>query len=361
MLLAGLVLRTGPRREPSVVLAALALAASFWWGLPLFVTADARDLDRTPALARRLDAPGRLQVSASLPRFDPAALRPAAGELPRTGRFARVVLEQLVPGTGTPFGVRYLFENDPDGSYGYFNRIASEAADASPPLERDRLLVAFGARWTLALEGEEHPLFSPVTGVEVAGKRLVLSETAAPVPELRWAGRAWRRPGLSPTLELVRSAAFDPRGGVALPGRAAADPPERGSSAALSSAVVEADRASALVEADGGGHLVFSRTFFPAWRARVDGAAAPVVVANARDLAVAVPAGRHRVELWYDPTPFRAGVAVQAAAFLVALGAGFFTRPRSGHRYQTQVHQKTQVDVGPAAVQRDDAPAVVDR
>jgi hypothetical protein len=352
-LLAGVVLRIGPRREPSVLLAALALATSLWWGLPLFVTADARDLDRAPALARHLGATGRLYVSARLPRFDPAALRPAPGELPRTSRLARVVLEQLVPGTGSPFGVRYLFETDPDGSYGYFNRVASEAADASPPLERDRLLVAFGARWTLALEGEDHPLFSPVTGVEVAGRRLVLSETAAPVPELRWAGRAWRRPGLSPTLELVRSAAFDPRGGVALPGRAAAEPAERGSSATLSNAVVEADRASAVVEADGSGHLVFSRTFFPAWRAQVDGATAPVVVANGRDLAVAVPAGRHRVDLWYDPSPFRAGAAVQAAAFLAALGAAVATRrgrPRSGHREQSQVHQQPQVDVGPAAV-----------
>ena len=333
--LAGFVLRTGPRREPSVVLAALALAASFWWGLPLFVTADSRDLDRAPALARHLEAPGRLYVSASLPRFEPATLRAAAGDLPRTGRLARVLVEQLVPATGAPFGVHYLFETDPDGSYGWFNRIASEAAAAAAPLDRDRLLVAFGARWTLAVEGEEHPLFRPVTGVEVAGKRLVLSETADPVPELRWASRAWRRPGLSPTIELVRSTAFDPRRDVALPGRAPLDPAGRGSSATLSDAAIEADRASLVVEADGEGHVVFSRTFFPAWRARVDGAAAPVLVANARDLAVAVPAGRHRVEIRYDAAPFRAGVALQAAAFLAALGAAVATRggatPRRKH------------------------------
>ena len=359
-LLAALALRSGPKGEPSVLLAALALAASLWWGLPLFVTADARDLDRAPALARHLEAPGRLYVSGSLPRFDPAALRAASGDLPRTSRLARVLVEQLVPATGAPFGVRYLFENDPDGSYGYFNRIASEAADASPPLERDRLLVAFGARWTLAVEGEDHPLFRPATGVEVAGKRLVLSETADPVPELRWAGRAWRRPGLSPTIQLLRSAAFDPRRDVALPGRAAADPAERASSATLSAAAVEADRASALVEADGAGHLVFSRTFFPAWGARIDGAAAPVLVANARELAVAVPAGRHRVEIRYDPTPFRTGVAVQAGAFLVAVGIATAARPRSERREQPQVHEQAQVDVGAAAVQRDHAPGVVD-
>lgn len=349
-LLLALLLRGGPRREPSILLGGLALAASFGWGLPLFVTADARDLDRRPALARHLEAPGRLYVSKGLPRFDPASLRAPAGELPRTGRVARVLVEQLVPSTGAPFGVRYLFENDPDGSYGYFNRVASEAADASPPLEGDRLLVLYGARWTLTPEDEPHPLFRPVTGLEVAGRRLLLSETAAPVPELRWAGRTWRRPGVSPTIALLRSAAFDPLRDVALPGRAAADPPDAGSSATLTGAAVEAGRAEAVVDAAGNGHVVFARTFFPAWRASLDGAPAPVVVANARDLAVAVPAGRHRVAFEYDAAPFRRGVALQAAAFLAALGVAAATRRGSARRQQPQVGEQPQVDVRPAAV-----------
>ncbi|MGE5414628.1 MAG: hypothetical protein ACM3NW_10660, partial [Syntrophomonadaceae bacterium] len=350
LLLLTLLLFGGPRREPSVLVAGLALAASFWWGLPLFVTADARDLDRAPALVRHLGAPGRVYVSRSLPRFDPAALRGPSGDLARTGRVARVLVEQLVPSTGAPFGVEYLFENDPDGSYGYFNRIASEAADASSPLERDRLLVAYGARWTLAAEGEEHPLFRPVTGLEVAGRRLTLSETAAPVAELRWAGRAWRRPGVSPTIALVRSEAFDPRRDVVLPGRTAADPTDAASAATVTDARIEPGRAEAAVDAANGGHLVFSRTFFPAWRARLDGAAVPVLVANARDLAVAVPAGRHRVELEYDPTPFRRGVAVQAAALLGACGVALSARRRLARGREAEVHEQAQVDVRPAAV-----------
>ncbi len=50
-----------------------------------------------------------------------------------------------------------------------------------------------------------------------------------------------------------------------------------------------------------------------------------MTVANARDLAVAVPAGRHRVELAWDRGPFRRGVAIQAAAFLAALGVAIAT------------------------------------
>ncbi len=247
------------------------------------------------------------------------------GTLPRTGKTARVLLEQLVPSTGSEFGARYLFDNDPDGSYGFFNRVASEAADASTPEERDRLLRLYGGRWALADEGEEHPLFRAITGVSVAGRRLVLYEHANPLPELRWAGRAWSRASLSGALDLVRTDRFQPETDVVVRAERDADPPAL-STGAVAIERIGADHAAATVDAAGPGHLIFSRTFFPAWRARVDGARAPVTVANARDLAVAVPAGRHRVELAYDRGPFRLGVAIQAVAFLAALSVAFATR-----------------------------------
>ena len=324
-----LVLRPGGRapRDTSAALALLAVLSAFTWGLPLFVSAPAADLLRPPALARRLEGPGRLYVSPRLPRFDSATLRTGAPEeLAHTSRAARLFVEELVPATGAPFGARYIFETDPDGSYGYFNRLSNEAADASTPLERDRLLILYGARWTLGEDGDAHPLFHPVTGLEVAGRRLVLSEIPDPVPELRWAGRAWRRPALSATLELARSDAFDPRRDVVLPGRAPEDPAGEPSGARVAPESIEADRAAATVEAEGDGHVVFSRTFFPTWMARLDGRPAPVVVANARDLAVAVPAGRHRVEFEYDPAPFRRGVALEAAALLAAAAIAAGTR-----------------------------------
>ncbi len=132
------------------------------------------------------------------------------GALPRSGKTARIILEQLVAGTASEFGARYLFENDPDGSYGFFNRVATEAADASTPVERDRLIRLYGGRWALAEEGEEHPLFRPITGMSVAGRRLVLYENPSPLAELRWAGRAWSRASLSGALDLARSERFQP-------------------------------------------------------------------------------------------------------------------------------------------------------
>jgi uncharacterized membrane protein YfhO len=111
---------------------------------------------------------------------------------------------------------------------------------------------------------------------------------------------------------------------------------------------IEPDRAAATVEAEGAGHLIFSRTFFASWKASLDGRPAPVLVANARDLAVAVPAGRHRVEIVWDARPFRVGVALQALA-LAAAAAAIATRG-SGGRKQVQVLEQPQVDVRPAAV-----------
>ena len=319
-----LALRRNGLREPAYALGLVSLALALVYGLPLFVTAAERDLDRPPALLHQLRGPGRLYVSPALPRFQPDSLA-EPGALPRFAKASRVLVEQLVPATGAPFGVRYLFDTDPDGSYGYFNRLSAEAAAASKPEERDRLLVANGARWALAADGEPHPLFRAATGFAVGGKRLILFERDAAVPELRWAGRTWRRASVSGILDLVRDARFDPMRDVALPGRGDEDPAGE-PAGRLVSRRAYADAADAVIEADAPGTVVFSRTYFPAWRARVDGAPAPVLVANGRDVGVAVPAGRHEIEIEWDRSPFRRGVVLQAAGLVVALAAAALGR-----------------------------------
>ena len=328
LLLALLVLRRGSR-EPGYLLGFVTLLSALVFGLPLFVNAREKELARPPALAARVGNSGRLYVSPELPSFEMSSLPvDTPGSLPRSGKTARVILEQLVAGTASEFGARYLFENDPDGSYGFFNRVATEAADASTPVERDRLIRLYGGRWALAEEGEEHPLFRPITGMSVAGRRLVLYENPSPLAELRWAGRAWSRASLSGALDLARSERFQPETDVTFRSASDADPSGPPSAASVAVESIGADHAAAAVEAAGPGHLIFSRTFFPAWKARVDGEPARVTVANARDLAVEVPAGRHRVEIAYDRGPFRRGVAIQAAAFLAALGVAVAARPR---------------------------------
>jgi len=299
------------------------------WGLPLFVSADERDLERPPALEASLAEPGRLYVSPRLPEFNVLATGSSHPDMaPRVSRLARVQIEELIPGTGEPFGVRYLFDADPDGSYSYYNRLAGEALTSSKPLERARLLRAFGGRWILAEEGEEFPTTRPVTGVTVAGRRLVLRELPAPLAELRWTPRVFRRRSLSGALELVRSEQFQPETDVALPGASDANPSGAGHGA-LSPGAVGPAAAAARVEADTPGYVVFSRSYLPAWRASVDGSPVPVLVANARDLAVAVPAGVHRVEFHWEHATFYRGAALQISMLLALAAAAARARPRS--------------------------------
>jgi hypothetical protein len=296
------------------------------WGLPLFVSAGEKDLERPPALLSAMKASGRLFVSPRLPEFNVLATGSAHPEMePRVSKLARVQIEELIPGTGEPFNVRYLFDADPDGSYGYYNRLAGEALAASTPAEKSRLLRTFAARFVLAEEGEAYPGAHPVTGLTVAGRRLTLLELEEPIPELRWASRAFRRRSLSGALALVRSEAFDPSTDVVLPGSSDRDD-AAGGSARIEVETIGSAGAAVRVESQAPGHLIFSRTFLPAWRARVEGLDAPVLVANARDLAVAVPAGSHRVEFLWDPTPFVRGIALQAIALVLLGVVGIFFR-----------------------------------
>lgn len=317
-------------RRVSYLLGFATLAFAFSWGLPLFVSADEKDLAREPALVPHLQGPGRLYVDRNIPEFSALTLATSHPDMPlQVSKLARVQVEELLPLTGAAFGVRSIFDSDPDGSYGWFNRIASEALAASTPPEASRLLRVFGARWILADEGVAYPEFRPATGFAVAGRRLVLSERPDFLPELRWAGREVSTASLSGALELLRGEAFHAETDVVLPGIPGAPSSGDASAARLAILEVRPDRATAELEATASGHLVFSRNYFRSWTATLDGRPVPVLVANARDLAVTVPPGHHRVTFAWDRAPFNRGVALQAAAFLAVGAALFFVaRPK---------------------------------
>ena len=308
-----------PRRV-GYMLGFATLALAFSWGLPLFVSADEKDLAREPALVQHFRGPGRLYVDPKIPEFSALTRATSHPDMPpRVSRLARVQVEELLPLTGAAFGVRSIFDADPDGSYGWFNRLAGEALSASTPPEKSRLLRLFGARWILADEATTYPEFLPRTGFSVAGRRLALSELRDPLPELRWAGHEIRTASLSGALDLLRSEAFHADTDVVLPGTPGTAPSGDVAAARLAPFEVRADRASAEVVAGASGHVVFSRTYFRSWTATLDGRPAPVLVANARELAVSVPPGRHRVAFAWDRAPFHRGVLLQATALVLVL------------------------------------------
>ena len=122
-------------------------------------------------------------------------------------------------------------------------------------------------------------------------------------------------------LERLADPAFQPRRGVLLaPGDGARALPPLGSGAGT--ATLELDRPEQVrlrVGAPGGAFVVLSDSWYPGWRATVDGADVPIARANVLFRAVEVPVGEHTVEFRYEPTSFRLGLAVSAASLLAGL------------------------------------------
>jgi len=78
------------------------------------------------------------------------------------------------------------------------------------------------------------------------------------------------------------------------------------------------------VQASGPALVVLSENWFPAWKASVDGASAPVLRADHTLRAVPVPAGTHRVELWYASTQLTASLVLSILCILGLGGAAGF-------------------------------------
>ena len=64
------------------------------------------------------------------------------------------------------------------------------------------------------------------------------------------------------------------------------------------------------------------------WRASVDGMTSPIIRANWAFRAVLVPTGMHRVEFWYFPKSFSAGIVLTVASFLVIAATLMYGRKR---------------------------------
>jgi hypothetical protein len=77
------------------------------------------------------------------------------------------------------------------------------------------------------------------------------------------------------------------------------------------------------------GFLVLSESYFPGWVARVDDRSARVYQADYVVMGVGVPAGRHTVELSYQPRVALRGVVISLTAVFLILGLGLYARNES--------------------------------
>jgi len=133
-------------------------------------------------------------------------------------------------------------------------------------------------------------------------------------------------------LALVRGGSVDLRAEVVLADCAGASAPEAGGHGGVVDALgVSPDHLRFATLTDTPTYLVVTDTWFPGWRARVDGREAPLWRADYAFRAVRVPTGRHTVELVFRPRYLVAGLAISGLAGLVVV-ALITPWPRAGRR-----------------------------
>jgi hypothetical protein len=81
--------------------------------------------------------------------------------------------------------------------------------------------------------------------------------------------------------------------------------------------------------ADGDAWLVLSDTYYPGWTATIDGQSAPVLRGDVLFRVVPVPAGEHDVELRFEPTSVKVGLALSLVS-LVSLAGVLLALTMSG-------------------------------
>ena len=254
-------------RRSGAPLLAMALALPLATAVePLLLAVLDRPLPAPPAVAGRILERVRVD-SHALPGAEPPPER-------TTREVMRRVAPELWAINGALAGAAYAFDRDPDGSYSDPDREVRRALDALPWDERVPVLRRSGVAHVVTDEALSPP-FREVRVLNPAhGVRLYALDGAA--PSVRLAGGRF----LS-----VR---------------------ERAASFATE------------VEAAEPGLLVWSRSYFGAWRATVDGAPADVVLAEGHLVGVPVPAGTHRIEVTWPAGPLFAGAGLFTAAALLA-------------------------------------------
>jgi hypothetical protein len=95
-------------------------------------------------------------------------------------------------------------------------------------------------------------------------------------------------------------------------------------SAAVSISRYENTRVECGVKTDSAGYVVLLDSWYPGWKARLDGREVEVLRANYAFRAIAVPPGTHSLEFFFGPASFYMGAAITLAALLIGIATAAF-------------------------------------
>lgn len=175
-----------------------------------------------------------------------------------------------------------------------------------------------------------YPAFAALAGVEYAvrsgrGRAIDVQRLPAPLPRAYVVGRFHLAPNPQAGLRYM-ARGFQMRREVVLE-----DAPTASLGPGGAARITRyADEAVAVALADSAhGILVLSDTYYPGWRAFVDGVERPILRANHVFRAVEIAAGAKEVVFLYEPNSFRYGLLVSVAAAGLWLGLAWSGRRRA--------------------------------
>ena len=232
--------------------------------------------------------------------------------------------EDLVPESGTRWGIRYVLSRGPDGLEPVRQELLAAATAHMSVAERARVARALGADaviCTAPLPGWPGTVVGP----------LWIGAAANPPGRVYLARRLLPADGMLTAATIMASESFRPGEDAAVFGAGGAKDAGGGS---VSESVGPPHHRSFDVSADGPGVLVVQQSYMACWRATVDGRPARIEPVNGSATGIRVSRGRHHVELRIDPTPYRTGAAGPLLLLLTAalIRRGASSRGRAGSR-----------------------------
>lgn len=272
------------------------------------------------------------------PELEPAFLRiRQALPLGQDAWTFAAMTETLVPAHNVEAGVETAMSRDRTMAVPTERTLAASEVGCRSFADIEQRLRRAGVSHVLSvvpLSSASLRLLDVVAPARVAPLRVYVYALEAPLP-LREVARSVRAAAdRAAALELAAAPGFQHAGGVAVEGAATET---FGATGRIVRAAESPSRLDFTVEADRATVLVVRDAFAPGWRAWVDGAPTPILRADGRHRAIAVPRGMSSVALAYRPPRLAAGCGVTLAAAAVWLGiwlAGSrgarLTRPRRG-------------------------------
>jgi hypothetical protein len=314
------------RRRPwlaGALLLALHAVSQLAFLRPLLANDESAAYSRPPAIAGQVDPAAVLAQGAVSDLFGTDDMSDLASHFPdqHVRWMHRNVWSELSAFSALAAGRRLELHLSAEGLDSYVLAAATQGMKHFDDARRIAVLRATGvdllllARF-LAPEGAGGA--RRLTTVPGMARPIHVYEVPAPLPEVALAGAIVRAPHMNAALEAIWNPGFDPATTAVIPG---SGPPVVASGGTARLAISERERVEVEIDSPSGGVLILRRAHLPIWRATIDGAPAPTVIAQLTRLAVEVPPGPHRVVFSISRWPLRISgtVALLALAALVVL------------------------------------------